>query len=253
MIRFVWMKFFMLNDRLNNIRIVLVRTFHPGNIGSAARAMKTMGLTDMALVEPRDFPSTEATKMAAGAGDILEKASVYTSLYDALRDCRVVVASTARERSYDLPAMNPEQCASALCCGATKGQVALLFGPERMGLSNEDLKLANYRVSIPTHPYYSSLNLAAAVQILCYEILKQTESGQSNDDFFISEPPSVRERELFYQHLEETLSESGFIIKNHPGDIMLKFRRLFDRAELTAEELNILRGALASVQRRDAG
>ena len=234
---------------LNNIRIVLVRTFHPGNIGSAARAMKTMGLSDMVLVQPRDFPSDEALKMAASAEAVLNNARLVDLLYDALSDCHVVIASTARQRGYDLPELNPEQSAQLLLANAPTHKVALVFGPERMGLSNEDLQLANYRVSIPTHPDYSSLNLAAAVQTLCYETYKQSIAGLPVDAAFKQDLPSLEDRERFYQHLQETLSETGFIIKNHPGEVMQKFRHLFGRAQLTSEEINILRGALASVQR----
>ncbi len=234
---------------LNNIRIVLVRTFHPGNIGSAARAMKTMGLSDLVLVQPRDFPSDEALKMAASAEDVLNNAVRMDSLYDALKDCKLVVASSARQRGYDLPELNPGQSAEALLSTAATAKVAVLFGPERMGLSNQDLQLANYRVSIPTHPDYPSLNLAAAVQTLCYEIYKQFLAGVPTDEVFKQDLPSLEDRERFFQHLEETLLESGFIIKNHPGEVMQKFRHLFGRTELTREELNMLRGALASVQR----
>jgi tRNA (cytidine32/uridine32-2'-O)-methyltransferase len=234
---------------LKNIRIVLVRTFHPGNIGSAARAMKTMGLSDLVLVNPVDFPSDEALKMAASADDVLNNAVVVDSLYNALKDCRVIIASTARQRAYDLPGLNPEQSAQALLASAVTGKVALLFGPERMGLSNEDLQQATQRVFIPTHPDYSSLNLAAAVQTLCYEIYKQSIAGVPVDAAFKQDLPSLEDRERFYQHLQETLSETGFIIKNHPGEVMQKFRHLFGRAQPTVEEMNILRGALASVQR----
>ena len=209
---------------LNNIRIVLVRTFHPGNIGSAARAMKTMGLSDLVLVNPVDFPSDQALKMAASADDVLNNALVVDSLYDALKDCHVVVASSVRQRSYDLPELSPEQSTRLLLENAATDKVALLFGPERMGLTNEDLQWATQRVSIPTHPDYSSLNLAAAVQILCYEIYKQSIADNPVDAVLKQNFPSLEERELFYQHLEETLSDTGFIIKNHPGKVSVSSR-----------------------------
>lgn len=240
---------------LSNIRIVLVRTFHPGNIGSTARAMKTMGLTDLHLISPLDFPSDKATKMSASAHDVLDNATINDHLYDSLKDCSVVIASTARPRGYDLPELNPQQCAQMLLAGSqNKQKVALVFGPERMGLSNDDLKLAKYRVSIPTHPDYSSLNLAAAVQTLSYEIYKQSIEGdnQTVSQALVRDLPSIENVERFYQHLEDTLMESGFIIKNHPGEIMQKFRTLFDRAEIDVNDLNILRGALASVQGKNS-
>lgn len=236
---------------LKNIRIVLVRTFHPGNVGSAARAMKTMGLTDLVLVNPDDYyPSSEATKMAVSADDIVKNARQFDNLYDAVKDCSVVVASTARTRGYDLPVLTPEESAEMLYSAAKNTEkVALLFGPERMGLSNEDLQLAKYRVTIPTNPDYSSLNLAAAVQTLSYEILKQQNLGNVTINTELSrELPSTESMEKFYTHLEDTLDESGFIFKKHPGEVMNKLRALFARAQPDNTELNILRGILASFQ-----
>ena len=157
---------------LENIRIVLVRTFHPGNIGSTARSMKTMGLSDLVLVSPRDYPSPLADQMAAGAEDMLQKARVVDTLAHALQDCRLVVACSARTRSYDLPELNPWQAASKLHKHSGSSPVAVVFGPERMGLHNKDLDYAQHRVTIPANPDYNSLNLASAVQILSYEIYK---------------------------------------------------------------------------------
>jgi tRNA (cytidine32/uridine32-2'-O)-methyltransferase len=237
---------------LNNIRIVMVRTFHPGNIGSAARSMKTMGLKQLYLVAPRDFPADEALKMAAGAKDTLEQAIVVDSVYEAVKDCSLVIATTARIRGNDLPELSPEKMAYALNTAAKKAPVALLFGPERMGLFNEDLTLAKYRVTIPANPDYSSLNIAAAVQTLSYEIYKrslQEKSIEPADDLFTRELPTAKAAETFYTELEYTLKETGFIIKNHPGKVMQRLRHLFSRAELDAHEMRILRGALASVQR----
>lgn len=235
---------------LSNIRTVLVRTHHPGNIGSAARAMKTMGLTDLALVNPVEYPSDESIKMAVSASDIVEKAMLFESLFDAVKDCTVVVASTARSRGYDLPELSPEQMAEILCASSKTSKVALVFGPERMGLSNDDLQFARYRVTIPTNPDYSSLNLAAAVQTLSYEIFKQSESGKITNSNLSREFPDIGLMEKYYVHLEETLTDSGFIIKNHPGEVMQKLRRLFSRAQLDKTELNILRGMLSSFQNK---
>ena len=237
---------------LDNIRIVMVRTFHPGNIGSAARSMKTMGLSQLYLVSPREFPSDEALKMAAGAKDAVEQAIVVDSVYEAVKDCSLVIATTARIRGNDLPELSPDKMAYALNTAAKKAPVALIFGPERMGLFNEDLTLAKYRVTIPANPDYSSLNIAAAVQTLSYEIYKHSLSEQTEkteSDHFNRELPSAEELETFYLQLEQTLKETGFIIKNHPGKVMQRLRHLFSRTELDAHELRILRGALASVQR----
>ncbi len=202
---------------LTHIRIVLLRTFHAGNIGSTARAMKNMGITKLYLVAPRDFPHGDAIKMACSAADIVENAVIVDTLYDAVKDCRLVIASSARPRDFDLPEISPEQSAQALYEEATKAQVALLFGPERMGLSNADLQYAKYRVTIPTSPDYSSLNLAAAVQTLSYEIYKYSlnhnhksstekpdELGKSVNinPLFQRELPSTKEMEQFYHRLK---------------------------------------------------
>ncbi len=237
---------------LSNIRIVLVRTFHSGNIGSAARAMKTMGLTDLCLVSPKDFETDagkqDALQMAMSADDVVESAHIVENLYEAVKGCTMVVASTARMRGYDLPELNPEECAKQLHSESTNNNVALVFGPERMGLSNEDLQLAKYRVTIPANPDYSSLNLAAAVQTLSYEIFKQ--SGCVEDA--VSEArslPTAESLEQLYTHMETTLKDTGFIIKNHPGEVMQKLRNVFTRAELDEAEVSILRGVLSSVER----
>jgi len=236
---------------LTNIRIILLRTFHAGNIGSTARAMKNMGITNLYLVAPRNFPHSDAIKMARSAADIIENAVIVDSLYDAVKDCRLVIASSARPRGFDLPEITPEQSAQALCEGATKAQVALLFGPERMGLSNTDLHYAKYRVTIPTSPDYSSLNLAAAVQTLSYEIYKYslTCNAVNTNPLFQRNLPSTKEMEQFYQHLEQTLTKTGFIMKKHPGNVLKKLRCLFNRAQPDVKEMNILRGILASIQR----
>ena len=237
---------------LDNIRIVMVRTFHAGNIGSAARSMKTMGLSQLYLVKPRDFPSDDAIKMAAGATSAVEQAIVVDSLYEAVKDCSLVIASTARIRGDDLPELQPEKMAQALNIAAKKSPVALIFGPERMGLHNDDLVLANYRVTIPTNPDYSSLNIAMAVQTLSYEIYKQylaDNFANKNKKSFERDLPSADEFSRFFKQLEEILNDTGFIIKNHPGKAMQRFRNLFLRAELDSQEMGMLRGVLASVQR----
>ena len=238
---------------LDNIRVVLVRTFHSGNIGSTARAMKTMGLTNLTLVNPKDFQLDQALQMAMSADDVVTNAKHVDNLYDAVADCAVVTASTARTRGYDLPMQNPEQAAQSLCQSATKQKVALVFGPERMGLSNEDLVHCTHRVTIPTNPDYSSLNLAAAVQTLSYEVFKQhsllAEITPISSNEETREMPSIENTERFYQHLEEALVDVGFIFKKHPGDVMKKLRRLFSRTQMDQTELGIMRGILSSMQK----
>lgn len=236
---------------LSNIQTVLVETFHPGNIGSAARAMKTMGLSQLVLVNPVDFPSQESERLAAGATDVLESARQVDELNAALLDSQLVVACTARPRGFDLPELTPEQAAGLLLENAAIGKVSVLYGPERFGLSNEQFKLARYRVTIPANPDYASLNLASAVQLMSYEIFKANgRETPANDARAL---PSTADMERFYAHLEETLDESGFINQAHPGKIMDKLRQLFMRAQPDMTELNILRGMLASFQRRVQG
>ena len=239
---------------LDNIRVVLVRTFHSGNIGSAARAMKTMGLTNLILVNPNDFQLDQALQMAMSADDVVTNAKHVDSLYDAVADCGVVIGSTARSRGYDLPMQSPEQAAQSLLQSAKKQPVALVFGPERMGLHNDDLEHCTHRATIPTNPDYSSLNLAAAVQTLSYEVFKQhsllTENILTSNPEEIREMPSIENTELFYQHLEDALVDVGFIFKKHPGEIMKKLRSMFSRTQMDQTEMGIMRGVLASMQKR---
>ena len=237
-------------QKLTNIRIVLVRTFHPGNIGSAARSMKTMGLTDLALVNPRDYPNPEANKMAAGGEDTLENAKIYTSLTEAIADCSVVIASTARPRGYDLPELTPEKAAHMLVDSATTQPTALIFGPERMGLHNDDIQHAKYRVTIPANPNYSSLNMAAAVQTLSYEIHKAYLQTAKTQDTLMTkrELPTSTEIEQLYEHLEKVLRDIRFL-RPHSGETMQRIRHLLNRAEPDVLETNILRGILSSVEK----
>ena len=235
---------------LDNIRVVLVRTYHPGNIGSVARAMKTMGLSDLALVQPRDFPSEEADKMALSAEDILQNATIYSDIQSATADCKLVMASTARIRGVDLPEVSPEACASKLLHESKQYKTALMFGPERMGLHNDDIRYATHRVTIPTSPNLQSLNIGAAAQTLCYEIYKQFSNQEpatatKND----RELADRDDHERFYTHLEDTIRATGFIRPGHGGPIMLRLRALFARAEPDKEEINILRAILASIDK----
>lgn len=237
-------------SELSRIRIVLVRTYHPGNIGSAARSMKTMGLTDLCLVSPRDFPSAEADKMAAGAANILEQATVVNSVTEAIADCTAVIASTARPRGYDLPELSPEQAASMLINSAKSQPVALMFGPERMGLHNDDIQHAKYRVTIPASPEYSSLNMAAAVQTLSYEIYKAflNVTDNSAEKQSPKELPTSASVEQLYQHLEKVLTDIKFL-RPHSGETMQRIRHLLSRAEPDVLETNIVRGILSSIEK----
>ncbi len=233
---------------LDNIRIVLVNTSHTGNIGSAARAMKTMGLKHLYLVDPVQAPDGKASAMAAGAGDVLADAKTVATLADAVTDCGLVIGTSARSRTHSWPMLEPRQSGLKLVKEAEKYPVALVFGRENSGLSNEELQQCHFHVCIPANPEYSSLNLAAAVQTLCYEVRVAWLDANSHPEVEV-EYPLNEDLERFYIHLEETLQRTNFIVKNHPGMVMTKLRRLFNRARPEAQELNILRGILASIDK----
>ncbi|KUM54279.1 tRNA (cytosine(32)/uridine(32)-2'-O)-methyltransferase TrmJ [Rheinheimera sp. EpRS3] len=239
---------------LNQIRIILVGTTHTGNIGSVARAMKTMGLSELYLVAPKELPDGQAYALSAGASDILAHAKVFDTLQQAISDCALVVGSSARSRTLSWPMLEPRECGVKAVQEAEKQPVALVFGRESSGLTNEELQLCNYHVCIPANPEYSSLNLAMAVQIVTYEVrmawlqqaAQQQAAAPTADE---AAYPSSEQMSNFYQHLEDTLNETGFIIKQHPGVVMTKLKRLFTRARPEEAEYNILRGILTSVQR----
>jgi tRNA (cytidine32/uridine32-2'-O)-methyltransferase len=240
---------------LQQIRIVLVGTSHTGNIGSVARAMKTMGLSSLYLVAPKEQPDGQAYALAAGASDILAQAKIFDSLAPAIADCGLVVGSSARSRTLSWPMLEPRACGEQAVTEAKQHPVAIVFGRESSGLTNEELQLCNYHVCINANPEYSSLNLAMAVQLVCYEVRmawlekeKQVEPEQAQTDLDVKYP-SNNQMESFYQHLEQTLDDTGFIIKQHPGVVMTKLKRLFNRARPEEAEYNILRGILTSVQR----
>jgi tRNA (cytidine32/uridine32-2'-O)-methyltransferase len=230
------------------VRIVLVDTSHPGNIGATARAMKTMGLHDLALVRPRQFPSEEATARATGADDVLAAARVYERLVDAIADCSFVVGASARLRTVALAIMDPREAAAAIWRHWPAEQAAVLMGPEQSGLTNEDLARCHALVHIPTNPDFSSLNLAMAVQVICYELRmalpdRPPPQGPASD----SRLATAAELEGLHEHLERLLTESEFLHPEHQRQVKLKLRRIFHKATLEYNELNILRGALTSL------
>lgn len=233
---------------LEKIKIVLVNTSHTGNIGSAARAMKTMGLSQLILVDPVDAPDGKASAMAAGAGDVLANAKTVATLEEAVADCGLVVGTSARSRTLPWPMLGPRECGEKMVAEAANYPVALVFGRENSGLTNEELQQCHFHVCIPANPEYSSLNLAAAVQTLSYEVrmayLNKEALPTVNEEYPLSE-----DLERFYVHLEQTLQKTNFIIPQHPGMVMTKLRRLFNRARPESQELNILRGILASINK----
>lgn len=235
------------------LRIVLVGTQHPGNIGAAARALKTMGLSRLVLVAPEAFPSDEASRRAAGADDVLAQAPVVATLAEAVADCRYVLGCTARSRRVALEEHEPRQAAGHAAAMAAEGEVALVFGRERTGLTNEELQLCHASVHIPANPEYSSLNLAAAVQVLCYELrlalreqAPQAPPGQRHPD---ETPASHAQMEGFFGQLGETLDDIDFHKGRTPDSAMRKLRRLYLRANLNEQEVRLLRGILADAQR----
>jgi TrmH family RNA methyltransferase len=234
------------------VRVVLVETSHPGNIGAVARAMKTMGLGELALVKPKFFPHAEATARASGADDLLAAASLASTLGEAIADCHFVVGASARLRSHRWPVIDPRQCARDVLSRASRQRCALVMGPEQSGLTNENLALCHALVHIPTAPDYGSLNLAMAVQVLCYEfrmaaLADSARAAPSQPEAREAPPATAAELEGFHEQLESLLSRAGFLHPDHPRQLRLKLRRLFMRAELDRNEINILRGMLASL------
>jgi TrmH family RNA methyltransferase len=233
-------------------RIILVGTTHPGNIGAVARAMKNMGLHDLVLVSPRSFPHEDATARASGAEDILEDTRVVGSLDEALADCVYAAGASARSRAIDWPSMPPRECAERLVRESAAGNVAVVFGPEKSGLTNEDLDRCSTLLTIPTDPNFSSLNIAMAVQIICYELrlLQHDEPDVSEPE---SPPATAEELEHFYRHLETVLTDSGFLDPDKPRLLMRRLRRLFIKAEPDKNEINILRGILNALEPAKGG
>jgi len=233
-----------------NVRIVLVGTTHPGNIGATARAMKNMGVSDLALVRPRFFPHEDATARASGAEDLLEKASVFDTLDAALAECTYVAGTSARSRTIGWPSMTPRQCAVRLTAESAQGKPAVVFGSEKSGLTNDDLERCHTLLTIPTEPGFSSLNLAMAVQVATYELrmaaLEAPPPTTGHDEHM--RLATGEELEHFYAHLERVLTTSGYLDPDNPRLLMRRLRRLFSRAMPDHNEINILRGILASFE-----
>ncbi|MDH4570864.1 tRNA (cytosine(32)/uridine(32)-2'-O)-methyltransferase TrmJ [Pseudomonas sp. BN414] len=248
---------------LQNIRVVLVNTSHPGNIGGAARAMKNMGLSKLVLVDPEDFPSPEAQARASGADDILAGAQVVATLEEALVGCSLVIGTSARDRRIPWPLLDPRECGKTSVEQAQLGgEVALVFGREYAGLTNEELQRCQYHVHIPSNPEFSSLNLAAAVQVLVYEVrmawleqegLPSKVEKVETTAMLNAQPVTVDELERYYEHLESTLVEIGFLDPEKPRHLMSRLRRLYGRSAISKLEMNILRGILTETQKAARG
>lgn len=233
------------------MRIVLVGTTHPGNIGAVARAMKNMGVFELALVEPLHFPHAKATARASGAVDVLENARVHDTLDAAVKDCVFVVGASARSRALSWPCLEPRDCAARLLEKSAGGPVAAVFGPEKYGLTNAHLDLCDALLTIPTNPDFSSLNLAMAVQVLTYELRAAGVDRSSPSSYEADAPLATSEdMEYFYTHLEDVLTDLEFLNPDNPRHLMRRLRRLFIRARPDQNELNILRGILTAVERK---
>lgn len=234
---------------LDNIRFVLVGTTHPGNIGAAARAMKTMGISNLHLVSPKTFPSAEATTRASGADDVLHKAVVHDSLESALSGCHYAFGMSARLRHLHVPVINPRQAVEQLEKFDDETQIAIVFGREHSGLSNEELDRCQYLVNIPANPDYSSLNLAAAVQVVAYELRMSfkpvIDFGRIGEQ---REAITADDLSHLYDHFERSLTAVGFLDPENPRNLMRRIKRLFNRADLDRNELHIMHGILRAAE-----
>lgn len=240
-----------MTDSAARVRIVLVGTQHPGNIGSAARAMKTMGLTRLVLVAPEKAPNAESDALAAGADDVLAEARTVDGLAEALAGCHLVLGCTARSRRVALPELTPREAAVRVAAGSGEGDVAVVFGRERTGLTNDELHLCHAAVHIPANPGYSSLNLAAAVQVVAYEVrMALLDAALTPGPADPRDPPASHEQlEGLYAQLAETLDAIDFHKGRAPESAMRKLRRIFNRAALDERDVRLLRGVLADAQR----
>ncbi|NOQ77251.1 MAG: TrmJ/YjtD family RNA methyltransferase [Methylococcaceae bacterium] len=236
---------------LSNFKIGLVETSHPGNIGGVARAMKNMTVSELCLVTPKIFPSADATSRAAGSDDVLSSAVVYETLQEAISDCQIVLGASARDRTISWPELTARECAEKFVTAVEtkdkpRDKIAIVFGRENSGLKNHELDLCHYLLRIPCNATYSSLNLAAAVQVVCYELFvasgQQMEStiGDKDEESLAS----ARQMELFYEHLQQTLADIGFLHVDKSQSIMRRLRRIYNRVALNTKEVDILRGIL---------
>jgi tRNA (cytidine32/uridine32-2'-O)-methyltransferase len=234
---------------LQHVRVVLINTTHPGNIGAAARAMKVMGLDNLHLVTPKTFPHADATARASGADELLQRAALHASLDSAVAGCGLVLGTSARLRSLSMPQLDARAAARQALAEAGQHEVALLFGRERHGLTNEEMQRCHALVNIPANPDYSSINLAQAVQILVYELRMAALDSDGEMHAAIDwQPVDGLQMERFYEHLQQTLLDIRFLNPEQPKRLMARLRRLFNRARPDQNEINILRGILAAAQ-----
>jgi len=240
----------LLTHSLNSVKIVLVGTTHPGNIGAAARAMKNMGIKNLSLVQPKDFPSDVAIYRSKAAKDILEHAQVFNNLEEAIFDCELVIGTSARGRKVPWPILNPKEAAEEVSRSSSHHNIAIIFGREDRGLTNEELGLCNLHVNIPTDPDYSSLNLAQAVQILVYEIRQAILGEQEDKNYWDVELANNDQTELLINHMDELMQQVEFYDVDNPRKLLLRVRRFFKRSRIDVMETNIFRGLFATIQKK---
>ena len=240
------------NDNfLNTVKVVLVGTTHPGNIGAAARAIKNMGIFNLALVKPKEFPSDIAIYRSKAAKDILENAEIYENLEDAIAGCKLIVGTSARARSVPWPVFNPRDAAEEMRKISKQGNVAIVFGREDRGLTNDELGLCNFHVHIPSDPKYSSLNLSQAVQILAYEIrLAYSRDEVISEVKWDVDLANNEQTERLIDHMEELMQDVEFYDVENPRKLLLRVRRFFKRSEIDVMEANIFRGLFSAIQKR---
>tara|TARA_Y100001970_G_scaffold272513_1_gene369318 strand:- start:274 stop:1026 length:753 start_codon:yes stop_codon:yes gene_type:complete len=237
-------------DLLNSVRVVLVGTTHPGNIGATARAMKNMGIFNLALVKPKDFPSNEAIYRSKAAKDVLESAQIYENLEDAVSDCELVIGTSARGRKVPWPILSPKEAADTVAIHSENNKVAIVFGREDRGLTNKELGLCNLHVHIPAAPEYSSLNLSQAVQIIVYEIRVSILKDQEFEEYWDVDLATNEQTELLIDHMDELMKEVEFYDVQNPRKLLLRVRRFFKRSSIDVMEANIFRGLFAAIQKK---
>ena len=239
-----------INELLSSVKVVLVGTTHPGNIGATARAMKNMGILNLALVTPKEFPSDVATYRSKAAKDVLEMANVFDDLESAVSDCELVIGTSARSRTVPWPVLTPKKAAEEVSNASLNNNVAIVFGREDRGLTNDELGLCNLHVHIPTDSEYSSLNLAQAVQILVYEIRVAAVDNEEQQDYWDVELANNEQTERLINHMDELMQEVEFYDVDNPRKLLLRVRRFFKRSKIDVMEANIFRGLFATIQKK---
>ena len=237
-------------ELLHNLKIVLVGTTHPGNIGASARAMKNMGLSNLILVEPKDFPNDQAIFRSKAAKDVVENATVFSSVEEAVSECDLVIGTSARERTVPWPIVNPREASIEVAKSLPNQKIAIVFGREDRGLTNEELGLCNLHVHIPSDPNYSSLNLSQAVQIIAYEIRLSVLGREEHEDSWDVEFANNEQTERLIDHMDEIMQAVDFYDVENPRKLLVRVRRFFKRSRIDVMEANIFRGLFSAIQKK---